>query len=81
MKQYIEFHHGALCDTYEEQANQQGFTYGDEAEFVQDIGFNLGVAYVHGCITDSEYDKILNRFQKKILTNKNFLKRLADTEE
>jgi len=81
MKQYIEFHHGALCDTYEEQVNQQGYTYGDSAEFVQNVGYGLVAAYIHGCITDSEYNKILNRFQKKILINKKFLKKLVDTEE
>ena len=32
----IEFHHGALCDSYEEQANAQGFTFGDKAEWVQE---------------------------------------------
>ena len=63
----IGFHYGALCDTYEKQANDQGFTFGDDAEFVEKVGFGLVAAYIHGCITDSEYDKILQRFQKKIL--------------
>ena len=63
----IGFHHGALCDTYEKQANDQGFTFGDDAEFVEKVGFGLVAAYIHGCITDSEYDKILERYQKKIL--------------
>lgn len=63
----IEFRHGALSDTYEKQANQQGFTFGDKAEWVQRVGFGLVCAHIHGCITDAEYDKILQRFQKKIL--------------
>lgn len=63
----VEFHHGALSDSYEEQANNQGFTFGDKAEWVENIGFGLVCAYIHGCITDSEYDKILKRFQSKIL--------------
>lgn len=63
----VEFHHGALVDSYEEQAKEQGFTFGEEAKFVQDVGFGLVCAHIHGCITDSEYDKILQRFQKKIL--------------
>lgn len=78
MSQYIEFYHGALSDSYEEQANKQGFTYGEKADFVQKVGFGLMAAHIHGCITDSEYDKILQRFQKKILANKRFLKRLED---
>lgn len=63
----VKFHHGALCDTYEKQANEQGYTFGDKAEWVEEIGYGLKCAYIHGCITDSEYDKILQRFQKKIL--------------
>jgi hypothetical protein len=63
----IVFRHGALSDAYEKQANDQGFTFGDRAEFVQKVGFGLISAHIHGCITDSEYDKILQRFQKKIL--------------
>lgn len=63
----IGFHHGALCDSYEEQANAQGFTFGDMAEWVQKASFGLVCAYIHECITDSEYDKIMQRFQTKIL--------------
>ena len=63
----ITFHHGALCDSYEKQANSQGFTFGEDAKFIQNTGTGLVAAYIHGCITDSEYDKILQRFQKKIL--------------
>lgn len=67
MSKTVGFHHGALCDSYEEQANAQGYTFGDKAEFVQKVGFGLMAAHIHGCITDKEYDKILDRFQKKIL--------------
>ena len=63
----VGFHFGALCDSYEEQANAQGFTFGDKANWIENIGFGIVCAHIHGCITDSEYDKILRRFQAKIL--------------
>ena len=63
----VEFHHGALCDTYEEQANAQGFTFGDMAEWIEEVGKGLTCLWIHGCMTDKEYDKILQRFQKKVL--------------
>lgn len=72
----VEFHHGVLSDTYEEQANKQGLTFGDKAEWVQEISYGLVCAHIHGCITDAEYDKILQRFQKKIL-----IKNLKHIEE
>lgn len=74
----VGFHHGALCDSYEKQANDQGFTFGDDAEWVQKVGFGLVCAHIHGCITDSEYDRILQKFQKKILLKR--LKRLSESE-
>lgn len=76
MRMTIEFHHGALSDTYEEQANKQGFTFGDKAEWIQNIGFGLTCAYIHGCMTDSEHTKIIRRFQQKVLLKN--LKRLKD---
>lgn len=74
----VEFHHGALSDNYEKQANEQGFTFGEDAEWVEQVGFGLVCAYIHGCITDSEYDRILQKFQKKILIKR--LKKLAESE-
>ena len=63
----IEFHHGALVDTYEEQANAQGFTFGNMRGWVEKVGYGIVCAHIHGCITDSEYDRILAKFQRKIL--------------
>lgn len=63
----IDFYHGVFSDSYEKQANEQGYTFGEEAEFVEKIGFGLVAAHIHGAITENEYDKIIQRFQKKIL--------------
>lgn len=75
----VEFHHGALSETYEEQANKQGLTFGDKAEWVQNVGFGLVCAYVHGCITDGEYNKIIQRFQSKILMKN--LRKMQEVEK
>lgn len=78
-KKMVGFCHGILCDTYEKQANEQGFTFGENAEFVQKVGFGLVAAHIHGCITDAEYDRILGRFQKKVLIAN--LKPLTEEQE
>ena len=67
MSKMVGFHHGALCDKLEKQANEQGFTFGKDKKFVQMVEDGLIAAHIHGCITDGEYDKILSRFQKKVL--------------
>lgn len=70
MPKTIEFCHGALADSYEEQANAQGYTLGEDADFAQRVGDGLVEAWFHGCITDAEYNRILKRFQNKILMKK-----------
>lgn len=66
-KKYIRFLHSPFAKTYEKQANEQGYTFGDNAELVQKIGSGLMAAYVRGLITDEECDKIFYRFKTKIL--------------
>ena len=75
----VEFSHGTFCDSYEEQANSQGFTLGEDAEWVEKIGYSLKCAHIKGCITDQEFDKIIQRFQKKILLKR--LKPLSESED
>ena len=76
MDKTIGFRHGVLSPSYEAQANEQGFTFGDKAEFVEKVGFGLVAAHAHGCISEAEYDRILQRFQKKILADRKFIKEI-----
>ena len=66
---YVEFIHGALADPYEKQAREQGFTLGDKAELMDKLGFGLNICHVHGVLTDAEYNKALQRLNKKIVGN------------
>ena len=74
----VGFHHGALADEYEKQANEQGFTFGDLADWIEEVGKSLTCLWIHGCMTDKEYDRILQKFQKKILVKN--LKKLKEVE-
>ena len=67
MRKTIGFYHGALSDDYEKQANDQGYTFGDKAELFQKLGFGLVINHIHGTLTDSVYDKALQRLQKKMV--------------
>lgn len=78
MPNMVGFYHGALADTYEEQANEQGYTFGEQAEWVQKVAFGIICGHIHGIITDSEYDRIMQKFQKKILLK--YIKRLESEE-
>lgn len=63
----ITFNYGLMAKTFEEQANKQGYTFGANAEWVEKISYGLKCAFIHGCITESEYQKIIKRFSEKIL--------------
>lgn len=72
----VEIHHGPLADPYEKQMNAYGYTYGDKAEWVEEIAFGLICAYVQGCMTDAQYDSIMRKFQKKVLCSSEYLKKM-----
>lgn len=63
----IGFYHGVLSDSYEEQANEQGYTLGDKAELFDKIKFSYNVLRVHGLLTDAESDRVVQRIQKKLV--------------
>lgn len=79
MPNRVGFYHGALAKSYEEQANEQGYTFGDKADWVEKVAFGIICGHIHGIITDSEYDRILQKFQKKILMK--YIKRLESEEK
>ena len=63
----VGFHHGCLSDSYEKQANEQGFTLGDNAEMLEKLRFSYNMLRLHDCITDSQASKIVQKLQKKVV--------------
>ena len=67
MSKEIGFYHGALCDPYEKQANDQGFTLWKERERLEKLGFSLVYCHIHDVLTDSQYDAALKKLQKQLI--------------
>lgn len=63
----IGFYHGALCDSYEQQANEQGFTLGDKAELFDKIGYAYNLLWIQGYLTDSQADMVRKKIQKNLV--------------
>lgn len=64
----VVFKYGFLADKIEKQANDQGFILEDGyGEFIEKVLFGINAAHIRGCITDSEYDRILKRIQNKLI--------------
>lgn len=65
----IGFYHGALCDRYEKQANEQEYTLGEKAELFDKIGDAYNLLRIHGILSDSESDNVCKRLQKKLVNS------------
>lgn len=65
----VGFNHGALCDSYEKQANEQGFTLGDKAELFDKVAYSYNLLRIHGYLTDSQADSVCEKIQKQLVKN------------
>lgn len=74
----IGFHHGTLCDRYEKQANDQGFTLGDKAELFDKIGYAYNLLRVRGYLTDSQADMVCKKIQKDLVKSVKKMKSAED---
>ena len=81
MPRTIGFHHGALVDSYEKQANEQGFTLGEERERLEKLGFSLVYSWIQGCLTDAQYDMALRKLQKQLAKAVRQLPELPEEDE
>lgn len=67
MKKEIGFHHGALCDKYEKQANDQGYTLGKNAELFDKIAFAYNLLRIHGYFTEAQEESVCKKIQKNLV--------------
>jgi hypothetical protein len=74
----IGFYHGALCDSYEQQANEQGFTLGDKADLFDKIGYAYNLLRIQGYLTDSQADIVCKKIQKNLVKS---IKRMRESED
>lgn len=74
----IGFYHGALCDSYEDQANEQVFTLGDKAELFDKIGYAYNLLWIQGYLTDSQADMVCKKIQKDLAKSVKKMKSAED---
>ena len=77
----VGFHHGALCDSYEKQANEQGFTLVDKAELFDKISFSYNMLRIHGYLTDKQADIVCKKIQKQLIKNLKPLEKIASLKK
>lgn len=74
----VIFRHGALCDSYEKQANKQGFTLGNKAELLDKIASSYNLLRIHNYLTDKQADMVCKKIQNQLIKN---LKPLEENRE
>lgn len=74
----VGINYGAISAPIEEQLNEQGFTLGKQAEIVEKMAYGLVLNHVHGILTDSAYDRALQRLHKRIISQINLMDGGAD---
>ncbi len=65
----VGFHHGAFADSYEKQANEQGYTLGDQAETFDKIAFSYNMLRIHGFFSEKQEESICAKIQTQLVKN------------
>lgn len=77
----VGFNYGALADDLEKQANDQGYTLGDKADTMQKLADGLVINHIWDMLTDSAYDKALQKLQKMVVKHLKPIKEQKDAED
>lgn len=65
----IGFYHSAFADSYEKQANKQGYTLGEKAEEFDKIAFAYNMLRIHGYFTEKQEERICQKIQKQLVAS------------
>lgn len=76
----IGFYHGALADSYEKQANEQGYTLDKKAEEFEKIAFAYNMLRIGGYFTEKQEESICKKIQKRLVSNLKPLERKPEEE-
>lgn len=76
----IGFYHGAFADSYEKQANEQGYTLGRRAEEFNKIAFAYNMLRINGYFTEKQEESICKKIQNQLMKNLKPLERKLEEE-
>ena len=62
----LEFFHGRLIGGFEQIANEEGKTFGDDAEFFEDIAHAHNILKFNGYLTEAQADAICQKLQAQL---------------
>lgn len=62
----LEFFHGRLIGGFEQIANEEGKTFGDDAELFEDIAHAHNILKFNGYLTEAQADAICQKLQAQL---------------
>ena len=74
----VGFYHSAFADSYEKQANEQGYTLGGKAKEFDKIAFAYNLLRIHGYFTEKQEESICRKIQKRLVASLNPLSRKSE---
>lgn len=69
MKPIVEFRHGLFAESYEKQANEQGYTLGNKAGKFDEIASAIKSPWIYSGWTAKQRKIIRDKIRKKLLAN------------
>lgn len=69
----IGFSHGICDESYEKQANAQGFTLGKKADYFENIRRACNMLRINGYLTSSQADSVCKKIQNNLVKELNSL--------
>ena len=63
----VKFNYGILAETLEQQANEQGFTLGENAEEFKKLKYAINICRLKDVLTDKELSNAIERLNKKVM--------------
>ena len=67
VKKLVKFGYGALEDSLEKQANDQGYTLGEQAEKFEKFKTEILDLWINGILTDNQSDKLIEKLHKQVI--------------
>lgn len=64
----LSFQYGPGCKTFEQQANEQGYTLARHGDFLQKLGDALGLLHSNQVLSNAQYKAAVKRLNRQVVS-------------
>ena len=66
-KSEVQFRYGVANKSFEQQANEQGYTLGNRADYLQYLGNALAILRMNEILTQSQYNSAIKKLHAQLV--------------